>query len=150
MLICPKCGSVAERDTAGNIVCTSQSCNWSDYTSNKTNKTQNDFIQSKKVDNVEKGINEISCNSYSNPILQWYYVEFIGEDSKLYQANCLYDLIEKMLKQEGEFTSFVEKCYRAFTKSSVSELIQFHNHFGVDIIFKISEFDNLNVIYTKE
>ena len=34
MLICPKCGSIAERDTIGNIVCTNQSCNWSDYIDN--------------------------------------------------------------------------------------------------------------------
>lgn len=150
MLICPKCGSIAEIDTAGNIVCTCQNCNWSEYISNKTNKIQNDFIQPKKVDDIEKEINEISCNSYSNPILRWYYVEYINDGTELLQANCIHDLIAKLLKQEENFTPFVEKCYCAFTKSSISELIQFYNHFGEDIISKISESDNLTVVYEKK
>lgn len=34
MLICPKCGSIAERDTNGNIVCTNQRCNQLYYIDN--------------------------------------------------------------------------------------------------------------------
>ena len=121
MIVCPKCGSVAERDTAGNIVCTCQSCNWSDYI-NETNKGENNLtLQSKNMETKENN---------SNAPLRYYYVEYINEDSELLQASCIYDLIEKILKQEGEFTPFVEKCYCAFTKSSISELIQFYNNFS--------------------
>lgn len=58
MLICPKCGSVAERDTAGNIVCTSQSCTWSEYVDKIQKETKNDFIQPTRVEKDEKKMNE--------------------------------------------------------------------------------------------
>lgn len=106
-----------------------------------TNKAKNVSIQPERVKNVKKNLDLILRN---------YFVEYIEKDSELFQANCIYDLIEKILKQEGEFTPFVEKCYRSFINSSIPELIQFYNLFSIYTISKISEFDNLNVIYTKE
>lgn len=96
-----------------------------------------------------KSSSKYAIGPNSNTILRYYFVEYIGADSELLQANCLYDLIEKILKQEGEFTPFVEKCYRAFTESSVSELIRFYNNFSEFTIEKISELENLNVVYER-
>lgn len=142
MLICPKCGSIAEYSSYyGRVICTNSKCTWSECVDKIQKETKNDFIQPIRVEKDEKKMNEM---------LTYYYVEYINDDSKLLQANCIYNLIEKLLKQEGEFTPFVEKCYCAFTKSSVSELVQFYNHFGTDLISKISEFDNLNIVYGKE
>lgn len=142
-VFCAFCGHPAETDTAGVIICHNPSCLWRN--SNNMNENKISYINDKKeIKNMKTNENN------SNPILRYYYVEYINDDSELLQANCIYDLIEKLLKQEENFTPFVEKCYRAFTKSSISELIQFYNHFGEDIIFKISEFDNLNVVYGKE
>ena len=122
-------------------MCANPDCNWSTLLS-KIDKVENDLtFQSEKKETTEKN---------PNSILRYYFVEYIEEDSELFQANCIYDLIEKILKQEGEFTLFVEKCYRSFTKSSIPELIQFYNLFSEYTISKISEFDNLNVIYKKE
>ena len=106
------------------------------------NEAENDLtLQSEKKETTEKN---------PDSILRNYFVEYIEEDSELFQANCIYGLIEKILKQEGEFTPFVEKCYRSFTKSSIPELIQFYNLFSEYTIKKISEFDSLTVVYEKE
>ena len=145
MLICPMCGSIAGMDNADRIVCSNLSCNWSDW-AGKTNKTQNDFIQPKKVDNVEEKTTEKNNDS----TLRYYFVEYIGADSELLQANCLYDLIKKMLEQEEEFSYFVERCYQSFRDSSVIEMVQFYNHFSEFTIEKISELEKLNVVYEKE
>lgn len=144
-LFCPKCGSIAETDTVGGIICSNSSCNWSDYI-DAMKKTQGGSIHLERVGDIEK--KTIGKNPES--ILRYYFVEYIEKDSELIQANCLHDLIAKILKQEGVFTPFVEKCYRHFTKSSVPELMQFYNHFGSYIIKKISETDNLTVVYEKE
>lgn len=145
MLICPKCGSVAECDTAGNIVCTCQSCNWSDYI-DTINQTQYGSIHLERVEDIEK--ETIEKNPDSN--LRYYYVEYKEGDDELFQADDVYSLIEKMLKQEGEFSSFVERCYKSFRDSAISEIVQFYNHFSEHTIEKISGFDNLIVVYEKE
>lgn len=142
-VFCAFCGHPAETDTAGVIICHNPSCLWRN--SNNMNENKISYINDKKeIKNMKTNENN------SNLILRYYYVEYINNDSELLQANCIHDLIAKLLKQEENFTPFVEKCYCAFTKSSISELIQFYNHFGEDAISKISEFDNLNVVYGKE
>lgn len=141
MIFCPKCGYPTSRDTAGNVMCANPDCNWSTLLS-KIDKVENDLtLQSEKKETTEKN---------PDSILRNYFVEYIEEDSELIQANCIYDLIEKILKQEGEFTPFVEKCYRSFTESSIPELIQFYNHFSEYTIEKISGIDNPTVVYEKK
>lgn len=155
MLICPKCGSVAEHDGAGNIVCTCQSCNWSARI-DKINKTTNNLIQPNEVgEKIETKINEINGNVpsadeiNSNSTLRYYYVEYVIGDSELVQGTCVYDFIAKRLKEEGELTPFVERCYQSFLNASDSEIVQFYNHFGLYSIYKVVEFENLNVVYEK-
>lgn len=144
MLICPKCGSIAEYDSYyEKAICTNLGCNWfGDIDTITTNKT----LQPEKAKGFEKEKSEVSFK----PILRYYYVEYIGGETELFQANCIYDLIRKLLVQENEFTPFVEKCYWSFSKSTTPEAVQFYNHFSEYTISKISEFEGLNVVYDME
>lgn len=145
MLFCPMCGSVAEIGTAGNVVCTNPDCNQS-ICIDKINKLVNDLIQPEIVKDIEK--KTIEKNSDSN--IRYYYVEYKEGDDELFQIDDVYGLIEKRLKQEGEFSSFVERCYKSFRDSDIREIVQFYNHFSQYTIEKISGFNNLNVVYEKE
>lgn len=144
-LFCPKCGSIAETDTAGGIICSNSSCNWSGCI-DTINQTQVGSIHLERVEDIEK--KAIEKNPDSN--LRYYYVEYKEGDDELFQADDVYSLIEKRLKQEGEFSSFVERCYKSFRDSAISEIVQFYNHFSEYTIEKISGFDNLTVVYEKK
>ena len=133
-MMCSKCGDSLDYIFEDNLVIKKcPTCGWIE-----------------RVDKVENiNINEVNNTSTSNPILRWYCVEYIGGDTELFQASSVYDLIEKILKQEGEFTPFVEKCYQSFSKSLVPEAIEFYNFFSEYTISKISEFEGLNVVYDR-
>lgn len=142
MLICPKCGSIAEYSSYyDKAICTNLCCNWF----GDVDEIQNDSTQSEKAKVFEKGKSKVSFK----PILRWYYVEYIDEAPKLLQARSVYDLIKELLTNEGEFTPFVEKCYCSFLKSPILELIQFYSRFSEYSISKISEFEDLNVVYDR-
>ena len=140
MLICPKCSFIAGIDSAGRILCSNSNCNWSD----SVDKISNNLIRPEKVDD------EKDSDVESSTTLRWYWVEYIGKDNELFQARGIYDLIRKILIQDNEFAPFVEKCYESFSKSTDSEVVQFYNYFSGYTISKISEFEDLNVVYVEQ
>lgn len=146
MLTCPKCGYIAVTDTAGNVVCINPNCNQSAHI-DMINEAENGLtLQSEKMNKVETEVIENS----NVPFLRYYYVEYKEGDDELFQTDDVYGLIEKRLKQEGEFSSFVERCYKSFRDSDISEIVQFYNHFSQYTIEKISGFNGLTVVYEKE
>lgn len=132
MLICPKCGSIAEIYTDGNIVCTSSSCNWSSFKDKNHNNEQ-----------------EVDRDMQTSHTIMHYIIKFVSKSIEVYEAPSVYALIQKLLAEEGNFSPVVAKCYTAFSDSDTNELVSFYNMFGDYEIDFISEAEKFRDLYKR-
>ncbi len=131
MLICPKCGSIAEYSSYyERVICTNSKCDWSSF---KDNENHNNG-------------QEVDRDMQTSHTIMHYIIKFVSQSIEVYEAPSVYALIQKLLAEEGNFSPVVAKCYTAFSDSDTNELVSFYNRFGdyeIDVISKAEKFRDL-------